>query len=742
MFPVSDNLSEQEVVGALESEEEPTIDVSTMPPVSKNNGNKNEYDRYALIDCRDYYSACANLVRGGGYESSKHYGTDPEYMNMQNIHYVRSYFEVLSEAVQDINDNQNLNFLTVLDNAKWLFYLSQLMEAAKRVSQLIVEDKKSVLVHCSDGWDRTPQITALTQICIDPYYRTFEGFEVLVQKEWVEFGHKFGDRCANAGSKVKSDSNERSPVFLQWIDAVHQLLIQNINAFEFNVAYLVKLSQHIYSDFFGTFLCNSSHDRKVYNVMDNTYDIWALFEIDKARYTNNFYRDKSNIIIPKSEIKHLHLWKDVYITPSSPISSNASNTFAENGLSISDDDSRWNSNGDLPRSRSHDNLHNGDAYPFSTSRNNARKNSISSSFGDTITRHNSDPNLSESVQTNFEIIPQPDKGGILNNMSNSSSKLFNANTPRESIELNCLNYPKDNHVPENASYVPKVHRTRRITTSSKSTNESFSLIESVDFDNSLKYLTESPISSNFSSKDEMDGKRNVPRPFDLPTTDELVASDDKVNSPTPSLNNGEDSFSNGMGSLLFETLQGKHFGDDQLIGIDSTPQAINCSTITSTNSLEASIADALQDSSVVDSGVIETSSIANQSVLHKIDCIHCVETMKDLEKLDLEIEQYTISTGFLDSTPIVVSGVRRSSSNDTNSGSKTPTPGHSRNSSVTGTLRLVIEYLNYFYFTHTHFLCDYTLSPTGALAPAKPRPFFTPRPRLNISNGRGVFAGV
>ena len=33
-----------------------------------------------------------------------------------------------------------------------------------------------MLVHCSDGWDRTPQIVALAKILLDPYYRTLEVF--------------------------------------------------------------------------------------------------------------------------------------------------------------------------------------------------------------------------------------------------------------------------------------------------------------------------------------------------------------------------------------------------------------------------------------------------------------------------------------------------------------------------------------------------------------------------------------
>ena len=62
-------------------------------------------------------------------------------------------------------------------------------------------------------WDRTPQITALAELMLDPYYRSTEGFQVLVEKEWLDFGHKFADR--NGSPFCTSDLNERSPIFLQ-----------------------------------------------------------------------------------------------------------------------------------------------------------------------------------------------------------------------------------------------------------------------------------------------------------------------------------------------------------------------------------------------------------------------------------------------------------------------------------------------------------------------------------------------
>ena len=44
--------------------------------------------------------------------------------------------------------------------------------------QALSEEGVSVLVHCSDGWDRTAQTCSLSSIMLDPYYRTIQGFQV------------------------------------------------------------------------------------------------------------------------------------------------------------------------------------------------------------------------------------------------------------------------------------------------------------------------------------------------------------------------------------------------------------------------------------------------------------------------------------------------------------------------------------------------------------------------------------
>ena len=36
-------------------------------------------------------------------------------------------------------------------------------------------------MHCSDGWDRTSQLTSLAQLLLDPHYRTITGLQVSIR---------------------------------------------------------------------------------------------------------------------------------------------------------------------------------------------------------------------------------------------------------------------------------------------------------------------------------------------------------------------------------------------------------------------------------------------------------------------------------------------------------------------------------------------------------------------------------
>ena len=72
---------------------------------------------------------------------------------------------------------------------------------------------------------------------IIPFYLS-QGFKVLVQREWLDFGHKFADRCGV--QPVSKNVNERSPIFIQFLDCVYQIVKQCPDYFEFNCTYLVS----------------------------------------------------------------------------------------------------------------------------------------------------------------------------------------------------------------------------------------------------------------------------------------------------------------------------------------------------------------------------------------------------------------------------------------------------------------------------------------------------------------------
>ena len=112
------------------------------------------------------------------------------------------------------------------------------------------------MVHCSDGWDRTSQLCALSQILLDPFYRTIEGFMVIVEKDWRHFGHKFRDRTAQYKT-VHYNTHEKSQIFIQFLDCIYQIMNQFPLSFQYNERLLLFLAENVDSNVYGTFMTNN-----------------------------------------------------------------------------------------------------------------------------------------------------------------------------------------------------------------------------------------------------------------------------------------------------------------------------------------------------------------------------------------------------------------------------------------------------------------------------------------------------
>lgn len=338
-----------------------------------------------IIDARSYTAAFANRAKGGGCEYPEYYTCcDIEFMGLANIHTIRKSFNAVHALCSSSSPDQS-TWLSNLEASKWLQNLSMLLKSAIKVVTAVDQEARPVVVHCSDGWDRTPQIVALAEIMLDPYYRTMKGFQVLVQREWLDFGHKFADRCGHRPGQ--DDPNERCPVFLQWLDCIHQLLKQYPTAFEFNETFLVKLVQHTYSCLFGTFLCNTLKARLKNSVKERTCSVWSLVVVEGSKYRNFLYDSKTDkVLYPSCNIRELDLWIAVYLSEtihsicedSGPAPSHQN---TQSGVNPADSPK-------LSRTRSFDNIHK------SVSEEEPNRGTIA---GDTqgLTRTSSDPNLSD-----------------------------------------------------------------------------------------------------------------------------------------------------------------------------------------------------------------------------------------------------------------------------------------------------------------------------------------------------------
>ncbi|KAM0883314.1 hypothetical protein ACQ4PT_031730 [Festuca glaucescens] len=339
-----------------------------------------------IVDARPRANALANGAKGGGSESSSNYPkSEVLFLGIQNIHTMRDSLSRLrdyvdahgsissngtSSAVSLVGDRRNrgstwgggsLNSMTQFSSmlGEWLNHIQNILVGASWIAAQIAQESASVLVHCSDGWDRTTQLIALACLLLDPYYRTFDGFQALVEKDWLAFGHPFAERMGiptvteNGGSQYEllrqpslgnlssspsrtslgppgsssntsaqsQTSNNSSPILLQWLDCIAQLLRLYPSAFEFSSKFLADFMDCVFSCRFGNFLCNSEREREQSGVTSSCHCMWTYLADLRAsggsyhEHFNPFYDAASYDapLVPPAAALAPTLWPQFYL---------------------------------------------------------------------------------------------------------------------------------------------------------------------------------------------------------------------------------------------------------------------------------------------------------------------------------------------------------------------------------------------------------------------------------------------
>ncbi|XP_047246390.1 myotubularin-related protein 5 isoform X4 [Girardinichthys multiradiatus] len=261
-------------------------------------------------------------LKGGKQESFQYWEVIP--IEVCDVRQVKNSFKKLMKACvpSSPTSDPNMSFLRLLEDSEWMALLHRVLQVSVLVVELL-DTGSSVMVSLEDGWDVTTQVVSLVQLLSDPYYRTFDGFRLLIEKEWLSFGHKFSHRGAQT---LGSQSSGFTPIFLQFLDCVHQIHLQFPMEFEFSQYYLKFLAYHYMSNRFRTFLLDSDYDRIELGVLyeeksDRKHpqvckSVWDFIDrLNKKApifYNYMYSPEDEEVLRPYTFISNLKVW-DFYL---------------------------------------------------------------------------------------------------------------------------------------------------------------------------------------------------------------------------------------------------------------------------------------------------------------------------------------------------------------------------------------------------------------------------------------------
>ncbi|RVX70607.1 hypothetical protein B0A52_05259 [Exophiala mesophila] len=285
---------EDAVIARLRGDEESSTDSDDKKSVVYGAQQRN-----MIIDARPTVNALAMQAVGAGSEDMNNYKfATKAYLGIDNIHVMRDSLQKVVDALKDSDLTPLGPNREMLQKSNWLRHIATVLDGVSLIARQVGLQHSHVLIHCSDGWDRTSQLSALSQICLDPYYRTIQGFIVLVEKDWLSFGHMFKHRSGFLSSE-------------KWFQIENERISRNTDDAEGRdptannaISGAQKSLENAFLSAKG-FFSNSKHNDSRESIVDSDADIGGNYDSESQQgrriVTGNAKKEKEKLITKVKE---------------------------------------------------------------------------------------------------------------------------------------------------------------------------------------------------------------------------------------------------------------------------------------------------------------------------------------------------------------------------------------------------------------------------------------------------------
>ncbi|KAK6012879.1 hypothetical protein OSTOST_21941, partial [Ostertagia ostertagi] len=211
--------------------------------------------------------------------------------------------------------SRDKDWLARINQTGWLQLINYCLSAAAEGIESLMDHGCSVIIYENNGLDISAVVSSLVQICCDRYYRTLEGLDSLISKEWIALGHPFAQRLfgVSGGSNdaVTAPTFSNIPRLCRSAhSALPNALPVNIYIYRFTYTQhaLIALWDLALTGMVPAFSASSIADQLASNISGGPFPLERFFHESYFRLFTSITNIGAVIVEKASGSGHFNLW--------------------------------------------------------------------------------------------------------------------------------------------------------------------------------------------------------------------------------------------------------------------------------------------------------------------------------------------------------------------------------------------------------------------------------------------------